>query len=116
MYADYKDRGFTILAFPCNQFGSQEPAGSTSKPQSDVVAKFVKDTYGVEFPLMQQVEVMGRRQSPIFKWIRDQQHNGGDMDWNFEKYLIDGEGNLVGHWNPSQEFDSARAEVEKLLN
>ena len=116
MYADYKDRGFTILAFPCNQFGSQEPAGSTSKPQADILEKFVKETQGVEFPLMKQIEVMGRRQSPIFKWIREKAHNGGDMEWNFHKYLIDGQGNFVNHWGPSQEFDSARADVEKLLN
>ena len=71
MYADYKDKGFTILAYPCNQFGSQEPAGSTSKPETDVIDKFVKGTYSVTFPMMKEIEVMGRRQSPIFKWLRE---------------------------------------------
>ena len=71
MYADDKDKGFTILAYPCNQFGSQEPAGSTSKPDSGVIDKFVKDTYKVSFPMMKEIEVMGRRQSPIFKWLRE---------------------------------------------
>ena len=65
--------------------------------------------------MMHPVEVKGRRKSPVFGWLRDKQFDGGDMDWNFEKFLLDGEGNLVGHWNPSQEFDLARPDIEKLL-
>ena len=86
MHKDYKDRGFEILAFPCNQFGSQEPS------DAEWILNFVKQ-FNVEFPMMHKVSVFNKRQSPIWKWLRDNSElQGGDMSWNFEKFLINSEG------------------------
>ena len=98
MHKDYKDRGFEILAFPCNQFGSQEPS------DADWILNFVKQ-FNVEFPMMHKVSVFNKRQSPIWKWLRDNSElQGGDMSWNFEKFLIHPDGTPVRRYSRSLLF------------
>jgi glutathione peroxidase len=109
MHKEYRDRGFEVLAYPCNQFGSQEP-GSNKE-----IAEFVKQ-YNVEFPMMEKIHVMSKKQEPLYKWLRDNSDlRGGDMQWNFEKFLINGDGQIVGHWWASDEPNSIRKDIEKLL-
>ena len=109
MHKEYKDQGFEILAYPCNQFGSQEPS------DNDWIANFVKK-YKVEFPMMSKIHVMSKRQEPLYKWLRDNSElKGGDMEWNFEKFLINADGEVLGHWRASDEPNVIRPEIEALL-
>lgn len=92
MHKDYKDKGFEILAYPCNQFGSQEPHNA------DWIIDFVKK-YDVQFPMMTKTSVTNKRIDPLYKWLRDNSElEGGDMQWNFEKFLVDENGHVLGHW------------------
>ena len=116
MYKDHKDSGLEILAYPCNQFGSQEPWGSTSKPEPHKILDFVNDKYNVNFPMMEIVETAGKRQHPLYKWLREEALKGGDLTWNFEKFLVNGDGKIVGHWVASDEPNSFAPEVAKLLS
>lgn len=92
LYEAYKDKGFVIIGFPCNQFGAQEPGDEQR------IEAFCRKNYGVTFPLMAKVEVKGKGQHPVYKWLTSKAENGvmdSEVKWNFHKYLIDGDGNLV---------------------
>ena len=92
IYDAYKDKGLVIIGFPCNQFGGQEPGDAAQ------IEGFCTKNYGVTFPLMGKVDVKGSRQHPVYAWLTSKALNGS-MDsavkWNFQKYLIDGDGHLV---------------------
>ena len=97
MYSKYKDKGFVILGFPCNQFLEQEPG---TDPE---IKKFCSTEYNVTFPLFSKIEVNGDGAAPIYKYLtsKDVQPKGkGPVSWNFEKFLIDREGNLVNRFEP----------------
>jgi glutathione peroxidase len=97
MYDKYKDKGFVILAFPCNQFGSQEPGSEAD------IKKFCSTKYNVNFPLFSKVEVNGENAAPIYKYLtsKDVKPVGsGAIKWNFEKFLIDREGQVVNRFSP----------------
>ena len=84
--------GFTILGFPCNQFGRQEP-GTASE-----IGEFCSKNYGVTFQMMEKVDVKGKDQHPVYAWLCNAAQNGvGDhsVGWNFHKFLVDGDGRLV---------------------
>jgi glutathione peroxidase len=85
LYNKYKDKGFVVLAFPCNQFGEQEP-----NPDEEI-KKQVTQKFGVTFPLMSKIDVNGPKAHPLFKFLK-KQLGGGDIKWNFEKFLIDKSG------------------------
>jgi glutathione peroxidase len=96
----YGDRGFTILGVPCNQFGGQEPG------TPDEIASFCSTTYGVTFPLTEKVDVNGQRRHPLYQALTetaDSQGNAGDIQWNFEKFLISPEGEIVARFRPPTE-------------
>lgn len=83
---------FVILGFPCNQFGRQEP-GSAGE-----ISEFCTKNYGVEFQMMEKVDVKGDNQHPVYGWLCDAKSNGvgnHDVGWNFHKFLVDGEGHLI---------------------
>ena len=110
IYEKYKDKGFEILAFPCNDFGGQEP-GTNEEIQS-----FCKSTYNVTFPLFDKVKVIGNEKAPLYSKLIGFEP-AGDISWNFEKFIIDKNGNVVGRYKSkvkpeSDEFTSA---IEKLL-
>ena len=115
MHQDYRDnRNFEILAFPCNQFGSQEPDKEDIIEQKIIKSKGGK--YDVEFPMMSKIEVMNKRAHPLYLWLRKNSSlQGGDMTWNFEKFLINGNGNIVGHYSWDTEPDLIRPDIEKLI-
>ena len=109
MYSDYRDRGLEILAFPCNQFGSQEP----EKPEW--ILNFV-EKFGVQFHMMEVIQVFGKRQHPVYKWLRQESElKGADMSWNFEKFLVDSDGRIVKYYRTASEPDAIRPDIEKLL-
>ena len=112
LYETYKDRGFEVLGFPCNQFGGQEPGNA------DEIAEFCKVNFGVTFPLMQKVDVNGSAASPLFDWLKAEAPGvlgTKAIKWNFTKFLIDREGNVVKRYGPSEAPESIAGDIEKLL-
>jgi glutathione peroxidase len=108
------ERGFTVLGFPCNQFGGQEPG------TADEIAEFCSTTYGVTFPLSDKVEVNGSGRDPIYARlteVADVEGAAGDIQWNFEKFLISPDGAVVGRFRPRTEPDAPelRKAIEAVL-
>jgi glutathione peroxidase len=94
---EYGDRGLRVLGVPCNQFGGQEP-GTAGE-----IAEFCSTTYGVTFPLTEKVEVNGEGRHPLYELLTavpDADGDAGDIRWNFEKFLIDSDGAIVGRFRP----------------
>ena len=94
LYQKYKDKNFTIIGFPCNQFGGQEP-GSSSE-----IHDFCTKNYGVTFLMMEKVNVKGDSTCDIYKWLTNKSQNGvmsSSVKWNFQKYMIDENGFLVDY-------------------
>ncbi|KAI0649101.1 glutathione peroxidase [Trametes meyenii] len=112
LYDKYKDRGFIILGFPCNQFGGQEPENDEN------IAQFCELNHGVSFPLMAKSDVNGDAANEVYKWLKGQKSGILGLTrikWNFEKFLIDREGKVVHRWASTTSPDSIDAEVAKLL-
>ncbi|NEE04471.1 glutathione peroxidase [Phytoactinopolyspora halotolerans] len=99
----YADRGFTVLGFPCNQFGGQEPGSA------EEIETFCSTTYGVTFPLFEKADVNGENRQPLYVELTeaaDGDGEAGDVQWNFEKFLVDAEGTVVGRFRPRTEPES----------
>lgn len=135
IYQKYNDKGVEILGFPCNQFAEQEPGTNTE------VKKFCQLNYGVTFPLFEKVDVRGASAHPLFKYLSETipfkgfdlnhpngkilssflQENfpeyliGDSIKWNFTKFLIDKEGNVVGRFEPTTDPLDMIADIENLL-
>jgi glutathione peroxidase len=88
LYEKYKDKGFEILAFPCNDFGSQEPGNN------EEIKQFCTSNYNVTFPLFDKIKVLGNEKSPLYSKLINFEP-AGDISWNFEKFLIDKNGNVI---------------------
>jgi len=111
LYRDYKDRGLEILAFPCNQFGAQEPGDAAE------IANFCSLTYDVSFPLMAKIDVNGDDADPIFKHLKKEQTGllGSGIKWNFTKFLVDRAGKVVARHAPTAKPEGLTREIEALL-
>jgi glutathione peroxidase len=111
LYRDYKDRGFEVLAFPCNQFGSQEPGDAAE------IANFCSLTYDVSFPLMAKIDVNGDDADPIFKHLKSEKGGilGSGIKWNFTKFLVDRDGQVVSRHAPTTKPRDLRKQIEALL-
>ena len=114
LHEELAGRGFTVLGFPSNQFGGQEPG------TSEQIAEFCSTTYGVTFPLSDKIEVNGPGRDPIYARltdVSDAEGAAGDIQWNFEKFLIDPDGRVVGRFRPRTEPDAPelRAAIEAVL-
>ena len=86
-----------MLGFPCNQFGAQEPGSD------EEILEFVTSKYDVTFPMFHKIEVNGPGAAPLYKWLKTEQPGDGDsaeITWNFEKFLVDGEGRVVARFGP----------------
>ena len=110
----YAARGFEVLGFPCNQFAGQEP-GSEAE-----IAEFCERNYGVTFPMFAKIDVNGAGRAPLYQWLTAQatQPDGpGDVMWNFGKFLLDKQGNVVARFNPRVVPDAPEltAAIEKTL-
>jgi glutathione peroxidase len=99
----YEDKGFTVVGFPSNQFMGQEPGSPTE------IAEFCSTTYGVSFPLSEKIDVNGEHRHPVYEALTkhaDSSGHDGDIRWNFEKFLVDRDGNVVGRFGPQVEPES----------
>ena len=112
LFQDYKDQGFEVLAFPCNQFGAQEPG------DADEIEQFCKVNFGLTFPLLQKIEVNGENASPLFDWLKKEAPGlmgSKAIKWNFTKFLINREGEVVKRYGPADAPASIAKDIEKLL-
>ena len=107
LYEKYKDKGFEILAFPCNQFGSQE------KGTNDEIKEFCNTEYNVSFKLFDKIEVIGDNASPLFKKLT--QDAGREIQWNFTKYLINKDGDFVRGFGTQKKPEEIEEHIVKIL-
>ncbi len=108
----YRDRGLTVLGFPCNQFGAQEPGDAAE------IASFCSLTYDVSFPVLAKVEVNGDGAHPLYKYLKKAKPGlmgSQGIKWNFTKFLIDRDGNPVARYAPTDKPESLAPAIEKLL-
>ena len=113
-YAKYKEKGFTILGFPANNFGSQEPGTETE------IKEFCTSKFHVTFPMFAKISVKGEDQDPLYKFLTSKDTNpdfAGDIKWNFSKFLVDRSGKVVARFEPKVMPDSpdVTAAIEKYI-
>lgn len=112
LYQQYKDKGFSVLGFPCNQFGKQEPGSS------DEIANFCSTRFSVSFPLFEKVDVNGENAHPLFDHLKKQAPGilgSQSIKWNFTKFLVDTEGNVVKRFAPKDKPEAIEKTVAKLV-
>ena len=111
LYAKYKDRGFAVLAFPCDQFGHQEPGND------DEIKSFCETNYGVDFPLFSKIEVNGDNAHPVYRFLKSEKGGllGDAIKWNFTKFLVDKQGKVIERYAPTTPPERIGADIEKLL-
>lgn len=112
IYREYHDRGFEILAFPCNQFGAQEPG------DAEEIKQFCTINYDVSFPLMKKVDVNGENADPLWDHLKAQQAGllgSRGIKWNFTKFLVNRAGKVVARHGPQVKPESLQSDIEKLL-
>jgi glutathione peroxidase len=104
LYAKYKDQGFVIAGFPANNFGGQEP-GSNAE-----IGAFCKSKFGVTFPMYSKISVAGKDKAPLYQFLTDKAANpktGGEIQWNFTKFLVDRNGKVIARFEPAVEPQSS---------
>lgn len=104
VYQKYHDKGFEILGFPCNDFGEQEPG------TNDEIRTFCETKYHVTFPLFDKIKVLGNEKSPLYERLINNAVPEGDVSWNFEKFIIDKNGNIAGRYK-----SKVKPESEELI-
>lgn len=112
LYEAYKDRDFLVLGFPCNQFANQEP-GANEEIQS-----FCELNYNVSFPLFAKIDVKGEHAHPLFTYLVNnvsEPYRTGDIEWNFVKFLVDREGNVVKQYSARTEPADIEPDIQALL-
>lgn len=111
LYDKYKDQDFIILGFPCNQFGGQEPGTGEEATQN------CKINYGVSFPMHEKIDVKGEQQHPLFKFLTEAQNGffNEKIKWNFTKFLVDKNGDVVQRFSPQKKPSQLESEIEALL-
>lgn len=111
LYEKYRDRGFEILDFPCNQFGNQAPGSD------EEIGSFCSSRYGITFKQFAKTDVNGENESPIYTYLKAQKGGmfGKNIKWNFTKYLIDRGGKVVARYAPTKTPESIDKEIAKLL-
>jgi glutathione peroxidase len=110
----FADRGFTVLGVPCNQFAGQEPGSA------EEIGEFCSATYGTTFPLTEKLDVNGQRRPPLFEWLTetvDADGRAGEVDWNFEKFLVSRDGTVTARFRPTvdPESDEVVVAIEAAL-
>lgn len=112
LYRKYSSRGFTILGFPCNQFGAQEPGNE------EEIASFCKSTYDVSFPMFAKIDVNGQKAHPIYEFLKHSAPGilgSTAIKWNFTKFLIDRKGNVINRFAPTDTPKSLENTIKELL-
>ncbi|MEU6189176.1 glutathione peroxidase [Nocardia sp. NPDC047038] len=114
LHNSYGPRGFSVVGVPCNQFMGQEPG------TAEEIQQFCSTTYGVDFPLLEKTDVNGDQRHPLYQTLADTpdaEGNAGDIQWNFEKFLIDRDGKVAGRFRPRTTPDAPElvAAIESVL-
>ena len=112
LYQKFKDRGFEVLGFPCNQFGNQEPGDAAA------IGEFCQINYGVSFPLFAKIEVNGANAHPLYDYLKREASGilGTEaIKWNFTKFLVDRTGKVFGRFAPATKPEELVGEIETLL-
>ena len=112
LHRKYKDRGFAVLAFPCNQFGAQEPGDAAE------IANFCKLSYDVTFPVFGKIDVNGPDAAPVFRHVKSEAKGllGSEgIKWNFTKFLVDRDGKVVDRFAPTTKPEALERDIETLL-
>lgn len=112
LYKIYKDKGLEILGFPCNQFANQD-SGSNEEIQN-----FCQLNYGVTFTMFEKIDVNGNNAHPLYKYLKEQSKGlmGKEIKWNFTKFLIDTEGNVVDRYAPIVKPLKIKEDIDNLIN
>ncbi len=107
----YGARGFSVLGFPCNQFGRQEPGSATQ------IGEFCSSNYAVTFPMFDKIEVNGNNAHPLYQYLRREKSGllGSAIKWNFTKFLVDRSGKVVGRYAPTTTPGQLAGDIEALL-
>ncbi|MBP6114268.1 MAG: glutathione peroxidase [Acinetobacter sp.] len=111
LYQQYKDQGFEVLGFPCNQFGGQDPGSN------DQIGSFCQKNYGVSFPMFAKVDVKGANAHVIFRYLTNNSKGvlGSGIKWNFTKFLIGKDGKVLNRYAPTTKPDALEEDIEKAL-
>jgi glutathione peroxidase len=111
LYQRFKDQDVLVLGFPCNQFKKQDPGSN------EQIASFCKLNYGVSFPMFQKIDVNGDDRHPLYQYLIENApvKTGNDIKWNFEKFLIDQQGNIVDRFASMKKPKNIETEIEKLV-
>lgn len=112
LYRTYKERGFEVLGFPCNQFGAQEPG------TAEEIGMFCDRSYGVSFPMFSKIDVNGPNAHPVYQFLKSRKRGifgTSRIKWNFTKFLIDRRGNVTRRYAPSTKPADLAADIESLL-
>ena len=112
LYEKYRQQGFEVLGFPCNQFGGQDPGSN------DQIGAFCQKNYGVNFPMFAKVNVKGPEAHVIFRYLTNNSKGvlGSGIKWNFTKFLIGKDGKVLNRYAPTTKPDALEADIEKALN
>jgi len=111
LYRAHKDEGLVVLGFPCDQFAHQEPGSA------EEISDFCTMNYGVSFPMFAKVDVNGDGAHPLFRWLKDERSGvlGGAIKWNFTKFLVGRDGQVLDRFAPTTTPDKLEPDVEKAL-
>ena len=111
LYEEYADQGFVILGFPCNQFANQDPGSNED------IAGFCQRNYGVSFPMFEKIDVNGDDAHPLFSWLREEKGGilGDAIKWNFTKFLVGRDGQVVKRYAPTTDPAKIAGDVEAAL-
>ncbi|MDQ4052841.1 MAG: glutathione peroxidase [Actinomycetota bacterium] len=111
LHEQYAARGLAVLGFPCDQFGHQEPG------EDEQIAGFCQRNYGVSFPMFSKIEVNGDNAHPLYKWLRGEKGGvlGDKIKWNFTKFLIGRDGQVIARYAPTTEPGKLASDIEKAL-
>jgi glutathione peroxidase len=113
LYRQYRDRGFAVLGFPCNQFGAQEPGDASE------IANFCSLTYDVSFPMMSKIDVNGPAAHPLYTYLKSEKKGllgSRGIKWNFTKFLIDRGGAVRARFSPTDKPETLAGAIEGLLS
>ena len=112
LWQKYRERGFEVVAFPCNQFGRQEPGSA------DEIESFCQVNYGVSFPVMAKIDVNGDGATPLYNWLKSEAPGvlgTQRIKWNFTKFLIGRDGKVAGRFGPTDRPEKLESAIEALL-
>ena len=112
LWQDYRERGLVVLGFPCNQFGAQEPGDEAQ------IGEFCRLDYGVDFPMFAKIDVNGADAHPLWQWLKKEKPGllGTEaIKWNFSKFLVGRDGQVIDRYAPNTAPDALRADIEAAL-